>query len=534
MSVRPEGQREIELGGRLPWLLVFRAGVATALLALTLFAEWRSLALAHLSPVLYVVVIGNYLAVIAMALLLRARAAATVLAGAYLALAIVSAFAVVQVTGVVDSAFTFLYLLAILDAAIVGGRRVALAAAAASTLAYGTQLVMQVYGVAPAGKVVRLPDWEPAGSGLVNLGAFYLTAVLAGFLAELWRRARQEATRAAADLEEAERLHATILEALPVGVLAVDPDLRVLAANAAADAIVAGGPRLVGQRLPAPLADALPRPDETGVAALTLGGVERVLSLVRSRPVKVDDGDRAPLDILVVEDRTALTRLESQLAARERLATIGELAAAIAHEIRNPLAAISGSLELLLSGDADASAAGPLTDIVLREVSRLDRLVDEFLQFARPAPIERARVDLVGLARDVCAVALADGRFGSHPLSISAPDALEAEVDAERVRQVLWNLLRNALEASPDGAPVEIRIARPAGGSGVLLEIRDHGPGIEPGMRAHLFEPFRTSKPNGTGLGLAVVSRIVEGHGGAVELGDAAGGGTLARVSLPA
>lgn len=521
---------------RLRVLLLFRVAIATALLGLTLWGDWRHLAIAKLSTILYLVVIGNYVAVVVIGLLARRRVATSVLTGTYLALSVVSAFWVVQATGVIDSVFTFLYLFAILDAALVGGRPLALAVAAACSVAYGAQLVLQVYDVAPAGRVIVLPDWEFATSGVVNLSAFYLTGLLGGHLADVLRRARQDASRATADLEHAEVLQSVILDALPVGVLAVDEGSFVRAANAPAAQILRANRPLVGAPLPLELAAALPGPGAAREVRLGRPGDERVLRLLRSRVAAQSENDvgHPPLSIIVIEDRTEHADLERRLAARERLASIGELGAGIAHEIRNPLAAISGSLELLLAQAPDDPTAAPLRDIVRREISRLDRLVDDFLQFARPQPIERSRVDLVGMAREVCAVLRADERLGGASVELVAPERLDAEVDPERFRQVLWNLLRNALEASPAGVPVELRLAAADGALPVLVEIRDHGPGLDPTIRRHLFEPFRTTKAKGTGLGLAVVSRIVEGHGGSIELDDAIGGGAVARLRLPA
>jgi two-component system sensor histidine kinase PilS (NtrC family) len=517
---------------RLSVLLLFRVGIATALLALTLWGEWRHLAIAKLSTILYLVVIGNYVAVVAIGLLARWRAARGVLTATYLVLSVASAFWVVQATGVVDSVFTFFYLLAILDAALIGGRPVALVVAGASSVAYGAQLVLQVYDVVPAGRVIVLPDWEFATAGVVNLSGFYLTGLLAGHLADLLRRARQQASQATADLEQAEVLQSVILDALPVGVLAVDEASFVRAANVTAGQILRSTGELVGAPLPLELSAALPAPGAAREVRVGPAGDERVLGLLRSRAAALDSVH--PLSIIVIEDRTERAALEQRLAARERLASIGELAAGIAHEIRNPLAAISGSLELLLPQAPDDSSASPLREIVRREIGRLDRLVDDFLQFARPQPIERSRVDLVGVAREVCAVLRADERIDGSLVELVAPERLDADVDPERFRQVLWNLLRNALEASPVGAPVELRLSAGDGELPVRVEVRDHGPGLDPSIRAHLFEPFRTTKPKGTGLGLAVVNRIVESHGGSVELDDAAGGGAIARVRLPA
>jgi two-component system sensor histidine kinase PilS (NtrC family) len=222
--------------------------------------------------------------------------------------------------------------------------------------------------------------------------------------------------------------------------------------------------------------------------------------------------------------------LES-LIAQERLASLGQLSAAIAHELRNPLAAISGSLELLMGECGPSERRRKLEAIVMREIERLDALVGDFLLYARPSPLEPTPTDLVALIRDLCEVLKSDAAWGDNPVCLEAPDVLEARVDAGQVRQMLWNLLRNALEASERGAVVDVALERM--GSCARIVIRDHGAGLDPEIHEHLFEPFRTTKTRGTGLGLAMVERSVRAHGGDVVLRPADGGGTEARVLLP-
>jgi two-component system, NtrC family, sensor histidine kinase PilS len=532
---------ELELRRRLPWLLVFRAAVATSLLALTLIADLRQVPVSHISPLLYGVIIGTYAVVMTLGLLLRARASAIAVAAAYLALAAMSAAIVVQATGVFDSEFTFLYLLAVLDGAIIGARQVALVMATASSLAFGSQLALQLHGVLPPA-FNNPTDWGFTVAAIVHVAGFYLAAVLAGYLAELLRHAKEEASAAEGHLRRAHELHAAILESLPLGVVTVEGD-RVLTANGGAATIFGvPGEALVGRPLPAALA----RPLASGVrlvdADVEIDGRRRSLTISRAllldgrtpgRPAAATAGAR---EVLVFEDRTDVVALERKLQEQDRLAMLGGLAAAIAHEIRNPLAAISGSLELLAQG-LDAASSKPLCDIAGRELERLNHLVEDFLLYARPAPLERADVDVAALGRELCVVLAADASTAEHPVHYTSPDSLVASVDPYQLRQVLWNLVRNAFDASPAGAAVDISMAeerRGAGGVALAIEVSDRGPGIDPAMKDRLFQPFQTTKPKGTGLGLAVVRRIVESHGGSVELTSRAEQGTVARVVLPA
>ena len=172
-----------------------------------------------------------------------------------------------------------------------------------------------------------------------------------------------------------------------------------------------------------------------------------------------------------------------------------------------------------------------MQQIVLREIERLNRLVEDFLAYAKPAPPELRATDLRALAEELLEVVRQD-RMGKTPVRLDAPPTLVADVDPEQLRQVLWNLLRNALESSPPEQPVTLRLSEVA--DGVCIEVLDRGPGLSEAARQRLFEPFHTTKSGGSGLGLAVVRRIVDGHGGRVEVVNRDGGGAAAAIRLPA
>jgi two-component system sensor histidine kinase PilS (NtrC family) len=250
---------------------------------------------------------------------------------------------------------------------------------------------------------------------------------------------------------------------------------------------------------------------------------------------------------VIFQDVTAVVRMEHELRRRERLAGVGELAASIAHEIRNPLAAISGSVELLRGGGAEPDRER-LMDIVLREIGRLDALIRDFLQFARPAPPKLAPVALPALLEEVAQM-LATAVPPGARLEVEADPSACALADATQLRQVLWNLARNACEAL-DGAGL-IRLAaarvanapqgfgaddrkRPREGAAVEIVVEDTGRGIPLADLERIFDPFYTTKPDGTGLGLPTVHRIVESHGGALQVESQPGVGTRFRVRLPA
>jgi two-component system sensor histidine kinase PilS (NtrC family) len=245
--------------------------------------------------------------------------------------------------------------------------------------------------------------------------------------------------------------------------------------------------------------------------------------------------------------------MEGELRRSERLAAVGELAAGMAHEVRNPLAAISGSIQMLRGapGPGGGDAEGRrLMDIVLRETDRLDMLIAEFLRFARPAPPKPARVPVDRVVAEVLEV-FAGGCPPGIELACDVTPGLEAWVDEDQLRQLLWNLLRNAVPAMPGGGRLAVgaRAAPPPqdaaargrkaaegsrGGAGVEIEVADSGTGMAPEVLERIFEPFFTTRPSGSGLGLATVHRVVEANRGVLRVESAAGRGTRFRVWLPA
>jgi two-component system sensor histidine kinase PilS (NtrC family) len=218
-----------------------------------------------------------------------------------------------------------------------------------------------------------------------------------------------------------------------------------------------------------------------------------------------------------------------------RLASIGRLAAGIAHEIRNPLASISGSVEMLRHVPEADGESRQLVDIAVREVDRLNQLITELLEYARPRSEDRQAIDLGELAAEIAKVFEHERREAEVKVEVSAEPGVGVEAAAGQLRQVLWNLLRNAAEAMPSGGTVRIRVAQQSVDAGVstVLSVKDQGVGIKREDLAHIFEPFYSTKRGGTGLGLATVARIVEDHRGHIEIDSLPGRGTEFVVRFP-
>ena len=220
-------------------------------------------------------------------------------------------------------------------------------------------------------------------------------------------------------------------------------------------------------------------------------------------------------------------RVEAQLARDRRLAALGEMSAVLGHELRNPLASLKGHAQLVLERTAPDARGYKNAERVVREAERLETLTRQILDFAKTGAVDRADVSPAELLRGA-ADQVADPRVTVDASAAPPTWAL----DRSRMEQVLVNLLKNAAQASPEGAAIDARCA--AVGGALVFTVRDRGPGFPPGEAEAVFEPFRTHKVQGTGLGLPIARRIVEAHGGRIEALDAPDGGAVVRVTLPA
>jgi two-component system sensor histidine kinase PilS (NtrC family) len=245
-----------------------------------------------------------------------------------------------------------------------------------------------------------------------------------------------------------------------------------------------------------------------------------------------DERERISGVICAFQDLTQIRRMEEQVRRSDRLAAIGELAAGMAHEIRNPLASLSGSVKLLSEELRLEGEGRELMGIVTREVGRLNALITDFLQYASPRPPQLRETSLRELLQET-ATLIGQTRGALWRIAVVAPgeDAFRAEVDAQMIRQLLWNLTLNAMEAMPGGGTVTVALAEE--GEEVRIDVSDSGAGIAAGDLNKVFTPFYSTKEGGTGLGLAIVFKIVENHRGHIEVESTPGRGTTVRVALP-
>lgn len=321
-----------------------------------------------------------------------------------------------------------------------------------------------------------------------------------------------------------------ILQSVPTGVISLDGDDRVVKVNSSAE-------RIMGVRAPDVIGSPVSEVFRGGLDPRALGSIERGetsyvaasgrrLWLGFSLSPLLDSGKRPIGRLLIFTDLTELKALQSQAELRKRLSSLGEMAAGIAHELRNSMGVISGYTRLL-SGRAPRELKATV-EAVAQEVSAMDSIISDFLSFARPRQPELAEVNLRSLAEEC--VRNIVGERKDIEVTMAIDEALVVRADAGLLKQAFANLVQNALQAQQDGGAISFSASRNA--DSVYITVSDAGHGIDEAIKDRIFLPFFTTKEKGTGLGLALVHRIVESHGGSIEL-DSGGKGTTFRLSLP-
>jgi two-component system sensor histidine kinase HydH len=340
---------------------------------------------------------------------------------------------------------------------------------------------------------------------------------------------------------------ANLVENMPSGLVSVGPDGRVVTVNSRARSMLS----LSGDAQGRAVNDVVgiePPEDREAVARViagsagpleaetrvAVGGASVPIALSAS-PLTGESGERAGA-VLLFQDLRELEALREEVERERHLASLGRLAAGVAHEVRNPLSSLKGFAQLFRARFAPGSQEERHADIMIEEVERLDRVVEELLDFARPSRPDRGPTDVNALVRESVELVSEDAAFRKISVQTRLGENLPAAlVDARQIRQALLNLLLNGIEAAGDGGTVTIETAAaPGAGGGVTIGVRDNGPGMEPDEIQRIFEPFYTTKPDGTGLGLTIVSRILEQNGARVSVTSAKGRGSTFSMRLPA
>jgi two-component system sensor histidine kinase PilS (NtrC family) len=380
----------------------------------------------------------------------------------------------------------------------------------------------------------------------LNVFGFFAVAVLAGSLAENVRTAGARLQIASSRIADLKALNQHVIDSLPSGLATTDTSQRILTFNRAAETItglsfpsVAGRPIAEVLQLPAAFAQAF----DAGFN----GAPSRRIEFKHRRADGRGDidigltathletpGGRAGF-LMTFQDLTDIKKLERDAHIQQRLAAVGEMAAGIAHEIRNPLASMSGSIQILRQELPLTPEQAQLMDIVLRESERLNTTIRSFLAYARPQRFAIAKFDIRRALNDTALLLRNSADLHErHVIELDLPaDEVLYEADENQIRQIVWNLATNGLKAMPDGGTLRLAAASdPATGVSILVE--DHGVGMPNEALDGLFQPFHGTFGKGTGLGLAIVHRIVTDYHGEIQVSSRPGGGTTVSVRLPA
>jgi two-component system sensor histidine kinase PilS (NtrC family) len=474
---------------------------------------------------------------------------------AYLQLFIDTIFitAIIYTTGGIESIFSFLYLLNIITGATILYRHGGMIIASFSTILYGAFLDLSYYGlINPIGS--RFPYAREYQSSeifymiLVNVAAFYLVAFLSGFLSEQIRKSTTELKAKRKDIADLEMLKENIIQNISSGLVAIDKHSKIIVFNRGAERIFNIDSRDAVRK---DIGDIIPHimpylkvqnPRKFSQLSYKRQDDQEINLLLNTSPLKEYDGTKKGT-ILVFQDTTRIREMEQEVKRMENLAMIGELAAGMAHEIRNPLASISGSIQVLndsLSKD-ESHINRRLMEIVFREVNRLDHLVNDFLQFARPQRIGIEEFELNQLIIDTLYLFQNSQSWSKHlDVDTKIVSPLKIKSDPQQLKQVLWNIFLNASEAMPKGGLISISADKEMDFESssesvelVRIKIEDNGPGLDPKIAKDIFKPFATTRKDGSGLGLAIVKRLVEGLGGDVSGENLDAKGTLITIRLP-
>jgi two-component system sensor histidine kinase PilS (NtrC family) len=452
----------------------------------------------------------------------------------------------ILITGGITSTYGFFFNLAIINACYLFGRREAYYTASICGITYGLILELHYFGKLESYGLLReTADLYGPNHILslmfTNFLAFFLTAILTGYLAERARKSESALKEKVVDYEDLERVNSIIVSTLDSGLVTINSVGKIRVFNRYAS-VLTGIDQQKAYDLE--LAEVFPEIDicfdqndnleRKELLYISSDGSKKILS-VKTAPLNDKDGNLVGA-VIDFKDVTEIRAMETRLKKSDRLAAIGELSARIAHEVRNPLASISGSVQLISDSATVHSSDKKLLDIILRETWRLDNMLREFLLYSRPFTPVKIRFSLCSLLNELISLLKGDERFAAIDISNNIVDNIEIVADHDQFRQVLWNLLINAAESMENGGEISLSCCYGScpgtGTRSIDLKICDTGTGISKHELEFVFEPFFTTKTGGTGLGLATVYRILEAHNFLISVESALGKGTCFTINI--
>jgi two-component system sensor histidine kinase PilS (NtrC family) len=543
---------DTELRRKAAWLIAVRAAISTMLLGSATFARITGPDSFAVDPFFFLIGL-TYALTIIWAVSLRFVERHRWLLDLQLSgdALIVSAF--IYITGGITSYFSSLYVLPIVAASTVQFRRGGLMIATLSAILYIGLVVAQyltasgflAYPLLVNASVVLPPRSVAQYTIVLNVFGFFAAALLSGSLADSLRSAGVQLEQASTEIADLQAFNQHVIDSLPSGLATTDSHQRILTFNRAAETITGVRfPDAVGRpisevlqlphRLLVALDDDLEVPSRIEIRYRPADGRPDLEIGLSATHLETPRG-RAGL-LFTFQDVTNTRKLERDAAIQSRLAAVGEMAAGIAHEIRNPLASMSGSIQILRHELPLSSEQEQLMDIVLRESERLNTTIRSFLAYARPHHFQIARFDVRRALNDAALLLRNSSEVcEAHLIEVDVPpQEVWYEADEGQIKQIVWNLATNGLRAMPQGGRLQLTGAVDPSNDGIVLTIKDEGIGIPAEELDSLFQPFHGRFAQGSGLGLAIVHRIVSDYSGEIRVSSQAGQGTTVAVRLPA
>ncbi|MGA2330924.1 MAG: ATP-binding protein [Syntrophales bacterium] len=541
---------------RLRWLMLSRVAIVTFLLMVTTFIKFQKTEIFPEEALtsLYILCAITYALSLAYVLLLNLvkKNRLNIYIQALTDAALITFL--VYITGGISSIYSVFYPLVIIYSVLFLEKRGGLIIASASGILYGSLLDLEYYRVIHPINALAVHDYD-MGAGYVfsrifiHLLSFYIVGLLASFVVEQERRVRTLLAEKEAAFDQLDLLHRSIIESVETGIMTINLQGRIKSFNRAAEVIsgftfAAVENRNVVEVFPGfAEVQAKNKEDDDKRSAKNRHNIEFTRDkndkLILSCLVSIlKDGKGKRIgDIVIFQDITSLIEMEEALEKSKRLAIIGEMAAGLAHEMRNPLASLSGSIQILKRDLQLSEADEKLMQIILRGKDQLDHVIKDFLLLARPAPGDREVVPMKETIEGVIeSIQYLPDWNDDIRIRLELSDNLGVYANRTEMKEVIWNLVMNAVQSMPEGGELSVETRKISDGArGESLEIRvmDTGYGIDDKYLDRIFEPFFTTRERGTGLGLAIVNRIIEGYMGTILIRRGIEKGTICVVSLP-
>lgn len=528
---------------QLQWLFLLRTLFTTLLLGLTAIILTKG----HIPtplPVgpLALFIIGVYCFTLLSSALLRVIPCLRQFAYLQVILDILLTSCLVFFSGSSQSVFTVVYFLPIIAGGLLLFRRGGLLMAAIATLAYGFLLVLEHAGQT---RFLFATMAEPTAhvemllhTFSINGLSFFLVAILSSTLAERLHKVEAVLSQTTANLDRLALLYKQIFDDIATGVITVDSDNRITSFNRAAERITGyQSGEMLDRKIDGVFPGLLPLAGMEGRPQADLARKNGEVIPVGYSWARLNTPDGCEnCRVFTLQDLSQIRKMELQVRQAEKMAAIGEMAAGIAHEFRNPLAAISGSAQLLVQRISTEPQSRKLMEIIIRECDRLEAVIAEFLLFSKPALPEKTWCRLGQLVNETAQVLQQSSTWDDRcRLARDFPETLTCWADAGQLRQVLLNLCGNSCQAMEDGGKIVIaaREENREGEKRLRVTVQDSGPGIPAKHLPRVFDPYFTTKENGTGLGLAIVHQIIASHGGTISAQNLPGHGASFTITLP-